>query len=362
MLKELTIVIITYKRYPFLKRLLEFFFSYQSDAQFLILDSSPDYPDDYELKDLLVSDRVCWQRFDSSIFFAEKIAEGCRYIKTDYAVLCADDDFLIPPALSECVRFLSQHSDYASAHGFHFIHNKENIVGRKSLCLSRLYQNGRSSEEKTAAERIAAYLNGTTGCYPLYAVHRTSAFCIIWNETREYVTDWGLSELFPCSLSFMFGRMKVLSVFYSSREPNSLSWTDENRIAEMYSTEKIERSVIGIGKHLGRVDHTSVESAEKIVRSAFQSYLNIVRKKRKLNRRKWNRSFPKVLSALRQKLRIRTFVTSFLYQLFYQGCHPSIYPDSLSDYIKVKNAVLTAGLTADELNKARKDYWTQKKR
>ena len=39
-----------------------------------------------------------------------------------------------------------------------------------------------------------------------------------------------------------------------------------------------------------------------------------------------------------------------------QGCHPSIRPDYVEDFEKVKKAVLSAKLTFEHLNEARKDY------
>ena len=46
MLNNLTIVIITFKRYGFLKRQLNFYLSYKSQAKILILDSTPYDPED----------------------------------------------------------------------------------------------------------------------------------------------------------------------------------------------------------------------------------------------------------------------------------------------------------------------------
>ena len=81
MLDQLTIVITTYKRYPFLKRLLKFFESYQLKAQFLVLDSSPKWPVDEELKELLAVDHLTWKRYDPSILYSDKIAGGCKHIE-----------------------------------------------------------------------------------------------------------------------------------------------------------------------------------------------------------------------------------------------------------------------------------------
>ena len=82
MLEDLTILITTYKRYGYLKRLLTFFSLYSLKSKILILDSSPYFPDDAELNNLLAKDNVELLRFSDDIFFAHKIAEGSKHINT----------------------------------------------------------------------------------------------------------------------------------------------------------------------------------------------------------------------------------------------------------------------------------------
>jgi glycosyltransferase domain-containing protein len=357
-LNRLTIIIITYRRYPFLKRLLKFYETYQSEARFLVLDSSSDYPEDPELKELLSRDHVTWKRFDSTTFFAQKISEGCKHIETEYAVLCADDDFLIPTALTACINFLAEHMDYASTLGLDFLHSGGPEVRTGFFRITPLSK-GSSSEEKTALERIQSYLSGKTGRYPMYAVHRTSTFCNIWNETTKYVTDWGLSELFPCSLSFAFGKMKILPVFYVSREPNSYNWYDERKFNDMFSDEKLGSAVTGLSKYLSKKDGLSQVEAESLSRYAIDTYLKRARKKQQKLKSIKDSCYTQYFVKVRHKLRIRTRAVGLMHYLRYNGCHPSIYPEYLEDFKRVKNAVLSANLTEEELNESRKDYAKQ---
>ena len=160
MLNNLTIVIITFKRYGFLKRQLNFYLSYKSKAQVLILDSTPYDPKDKELQFLLSHENVKWKKYDQNIFFPEKIVLGCQYIETDYAVLSADDDFLIPTSLELCTDFLRKHSKYSSAHGLYFSHRVDQGFIKKNFWLDPLYSGMASSlEEKTGANRIIKYLS-----------------------------------------------------------------------------------------------------------------------------------------------------------------------------------------------------------
>jgi len=347
--KDITIIIITYNRYPFLLRLLKFYDNY--NFNFLILDSSSHELNDSTLMNYLNKKYVKYKKYNSSILFAHKIADGCQVITTPYAVLCADDDFLIPAGILEARNFLKNNADFTSAHGLYFNHTSSEVAQKHGFSIGPLYQNGHSSEQDSAEERLNAYLSGETGYYPMYAVHRTDLFQQIWSETKTYVFDWGLSELFPCALSFIHGKMKVLPVFYESREPNTYTWYDENRHREMYSEEKLDKAVAGIAKHLSLVEGIPDKDATQIAESAFQGYLERVELKM-ANRSNGSTS---TWLRLRQKVRFRTR----LRQMFCQGCYPSIYPEYFDDYLKVKEAVLSANLTQEELNVARRDFAKQ---
>jgi|SaaInlStandDraft_6_1057023.scaffolds.fasta_scaffold31501_1 glycosyltransferase domain-containing protein len=338
-------------RYPFLKRLMKFYESYQSDVRLLVLDSSPEDPDDEELQELLSRDHVTWEKYDSSIFFANKILEASKFIETEYAVLCADDDFLIPTALTDCVNFLKNNQDYVSVHGLYFHHTNAEEADKNGFSIGPLYQNGSSSEQNSAEDRINAYLSGETGYYPMYAVHRKELFQRIWTETTNFVSDWGLSELFPCSLSFIYGKMKVLPVFYSSREPNYYTWFDEDRHREMYTEEKIQLAAEGIGKHLSIIDDTDAERSLSVGVHALNTYL--CRSEKKIANR--NNRYVTIWSCLRKSIGFRTR----LRKIFLNGCHPSIYPEYIEDFTKLKQAVMSSNIPLEELNKSRKYYAAQ---
>ena len=96
MLKNLTILITTYNRYSFLKRLLTFYQSFNTDVKIIVLDSSSIKILDEELILKLHQKNILWKKYDNKIFIANKINYGCKYITTRFAVLCADDDFLFP--------------------------------------------------------------------------------------------------------------------------------------------------------------------------------------------------------------------------------------------------------------------------
>ena len=65
-------------------------------------------------------DKINVIEFSSDIFISEKIIYSTQYIETDYVVLCADDDTIIPSSLMKCKEFLDNNKDFASAQGWSY--------------------------------------------------------------------------------------------------------------------------------------------------------------------------------------------------------------------------------------------------
>jgi glycosyltransferase domain-containing protein len=359
LLENITIVIPTYKRYSYLLRILKFYKNNQKNIRILILDSTPYNPSNKELIQLISADNVIWKKYDSSTTFWDKIGKGSKYIQTGYVTLCADDDFINPSAIADCIEFLSNNSDYSSAHGLYFSHKSSDNVSAFSFTLYPLYQEGRSAFEETGIERVQAYLSGKTGYYPLYAVHRLETFLLIWSETSHFISDWNLHELFPCCLSFVYGKMKILPVFYASRESNSLAVNNYELFQRTFSHDKVSNAVEGIAKHLNKVDDQPLIETERLVRGCFGTYLDRAENKYYNIKSENKNDFIKHLKQIKHKLRIRTRAFGLINRLLYQGCHPSIHPKYLEEYKRVRESVISSGLTAEDLNESRKDFENQ---
>ena len=106
---KITILIFTYNRYPYLNRLLEYFDSYKPLPQIIILDSSTDEMKDEVLEKFQSSDRIIWKKYPSKTFVVQKIFDGLKEVKTEYSVLCADDDFIAINGLMSGLKFLDSH-------------------------------------------------------------------------------------------------------------------------------------------------------------------------------------------------------------------------------------------------------------
>ena len=264
LLKDITIVIPTYYRFKFLKRILNFYFSYNTDLQILIVDNTPSsFRKDNELTKLLKKSNVCYFHYDENIQISNKIYNGLKNVKTKYAVLCADDDFYIPHSLKKCIKFLEINNDYSSAHGLYFIHF---LSSESKFCMSSLSVSSKSLNKNTARERfLDAYIYKKLGINPHYAVHRTKELLLFWKETTKFAIGTGYYEFFPCALSLIYGKMKILPYFYASREKNFSAWYTNDQYIRMHSEYNTKKVMEGVTKHLSIVDNISLKEAYNFI-------------------------------------------------------------------------------------------------
>jgi len=363
MLDKITIVIPTYNRYPFLLRLLQFYSSYNLVIKFLILDSTPKYPKDKRLQKILSMKNIQWKRYDPDIFFVDKIARGSKFIETEYAVLCADDDFIIPSTLRSCIEFLNTHQDYSSAHGLYFSHPNSDYLKNKSFTL--WFSDGHSISDNSPIERLKAYLcrvNGK-GYVPHYSVHRSNQFKLIWTETNNYVSDWGLSELFPCCMSLIYGKMKVLREFYASREKNNYHFIDNVKVNNMFSKMKLEKSIEGLTNNLTSQYDIKSNQAELFLKDSLGVIIERVRQRyidisaNTFNNRiddENDSTLRIVKNFLRPRSRLKK-IFNYYDNVYNNNCPQNLRKDYFNDYLKVRDAVILTRLTSDELNISRID-------
>src|SRR3989344_5577464 len=112
MLPKVTIVIPSYNRHRQLNRLLEYYSHYR--IPIIVADSTKSvFPNRNKYEN------VKYYHYPN-LPYAHKLPLIYKKVKTKFVLFCADDDFVIPSAIKECVQFLEKNSDYNSAHG-HYI-------------------------------------------------------------------------------------------------------------------------------------------------------------------------------------------------------------------------------------------------
>jgi len=343
---------------------LKFYQNYNDQFKLIILDSSPNNSVNEELNELLCKNNISWNRYRQDIRIVDKIADGLNCVETEYSVICAEDDFLINNSLYKCTEFLDNNPDYICAQGLFYTHTNGSKAKNDGFTIQSIYPNACSLTNDTGKERfLSSYINESSGTLPFYSVYRTDIHQRIWRESVKYVDGvGGYIELFPCALSDILGTMKVLPIFYSSREPNN---AENFHIAnidiyrEMHSQDKTLKVLMGLSKQLSKVDGISLAEAEKVINQfnprpecfrpgyveelgdkpiknypAYASYMiskisSIIRKQKHLM---------SLLRKIKRSIKTR------------KGCPRELYPYYYKDFMNVKNAVVSAGLTYEQLN------------
>ena len=344
MLEDLTIVITTYKRYGYLNRLLSFLLSYGSRAKIIVLDSTPYLPEDRSLTDRLASKNIDWKRFDSNTPLMTKTALGVKEVRTEFSVLCADDDFLILSGATKCVEFLRENPEYGSAQGAYFHHLVIQKKFFQGCCITPLYKGSSSGEDDKPLERVMSYLTGNSAL-PYYAIHRTRNLQIMWEKTAKLQLNRELGELFPCALSMCLGKMKKLPAFYSSREQNNMAIFSRAQVASMYEQSEIEPVARSLSNTIEPTNTEAYEAVRLLILSAISDRATAVNDKMQVRQS----LFSKSALAVKNSRWLRVLFK----ELLVRGVDSSVSSSELSDFFRLKEALLSTSLSANELNAAR---------
>jgi glycosyltransferase domain-containing protein len=191
---------------------------------------------------------------------------------TPYAAFSADDDFLVPPALDKCARFLEDHPAYSSAHGkgLSIILKSGGVYG-KVASVSHYAQP--EVEDENASQRLLAHMQNYT--VTLFSVQRTATWKAMYRDITR-LTDIRFTELLPCCLSIIEGKAKELDYLYLVRQghyrryllPQKTDWTEGPNYHQSY---QVFRDCLV--QALSSRDSISPEKVGKVVERAFSLYL-----------------------------------------------------------------------------------------
>ena len=345
---DFTIVITSFNRPKCLLRNLKFLLSYNLSFKIIIADSSSsnDINENDELKILIDENNVLFKNFPHETEVTQKISDTLKYVSTKYCVLCADDDFIIPTSIIECINFLKNNPDYVSCHGKYYIHTKFEYVKKYGLALSNLSGSLKSCEQEDIIERIDIFLAGKLDSqYTFYAVFETINLKTIWEQTSIYANGWLLNESFSTIVGLIMGKMKTLPIFYMSREPNEYDWHSQKKIEILLSREKNMRCSEGIVKNLIKY-YPNLDSNESITQ-----YFNYYEEKRNIRLIK-----RKTLVQDINKHSILKYLLRRPYYLYLRIIFKINNKSGLDSVKKLKNLIIESGDMNKEVKDSRATY------
>lgn len=108
-LNNLTIIIFSFNRHKWLKRIISYWSNYS--VKLLVLDGSHK-----KLEYQYLSAKNIKYIHDQRGLY-ERLLSSSNYIDTEFVILGSDDEFYLPSALLSCVKFLSKEETYSSCQG-----------------------------------------------------------------------------------------------------------------------------------------------------------------------------------------------------------------------------------------------------
>ena len=217
-------------------------------------------------------------------------------ISTPYAAYASDDDFLVPSAMDQCVRFLESHPDYSAAHGMGTLISVESntVYGRVK---GAGHWGQPVIEDGSASQRLTNLLMNYT--VAIFSVHRVETWRAMYKDA-SLIADWKRfgGELLQCCIAVIEGKIKQLDCLHVVRQvydqhyplPNEYPGsTSEDNAAVNFSTSTTEDNFDWVASkdwlpsyeiffnrvstELARQDRIGVAEAREMVKQAFWSYL-----------------------------------------------------------------------------------------
>lgn len=279
---KIAIIIPTYNRSAYLNRLLDYFSYCTVGYRIVIADSSLD-----EMK--ARNSKAVSSHGNLNILYLDEFPPNvngwakwlCAIDRSEskYAVICADDDFVVPKCIDEAVKFLDENADYVLTRGKYIAFEEMKSNDKKIKFSWRHIYPHMTIDSRDSAQRVLDHFGNY---YPtLYAVHRTPILKRIFEQTMKYGTaNEHMDELLCSMFSAVCGKFKSLDSFFSAKEiiSNSCSKTlkDVDKLIEAGSyDEKYTLFKKGLALRLSEEARISEEEAGKIIDQGMNQYLKI---------------------------------------------------------------------------------------
>jgi glycosyltransferase domain-containing protein len=189
----------------------------------LVLDSSASEVKIHNAKTIaLISSKIKYIEFDTTIRPDSKIYQGLLTVLTKYFVLCADDDLLFVDGVRQAVEFLSNNSDFMSVDGIYL-----NFLETDRSVEIGVEYGAQSLQEDLPLERIFNLMKSYESLF--YAVCRTNDVLPIY-QNMEKIESLHFLELFQSVATILLGKTRRIPVFYAARnrgqpaEPERENW------------------------------------------------------------------------------------------------------------------------------------------
>jgi len=336
----ITIVIPTYNRPYYLRRILKYYSEYGENYSVIVADSSSEGNKNLN-KDIISSFsilNILHLSYPPKLNLFHKIAYAANHVDTMYCTLCADDDFITSNGINQSIDFLEKNSDFTIAHGYYIsFYLKTDKNGKQHFYWASIYpytSNIFMDSEFRLAEHLSNYSVPT-----LYAVHRAGFLKMIFKETLKFTDDGQFGELLPSILTLIYGKMKRLEVLYAAREkmPSSLGATCEDLkdfVKAGTYDEKYAKFRDCLAMHTTKNSQLNIEASKKVIDDSMKLYIDVFTRRHNVLIRKMKEHLDyEIIRELYRKMFRRNDYTAW------SNSAPST--EHLEDFNKIKKLVIS---------------------
>ncbi len=276
----ITILIPTYNRPDYLKRILSYYNDYQIAYNIIVADSSSD--ENKELNKKAISPfsnlNISYiNNYPLELNPYYKLADALNSVNTKYCVFCADDDFITPNGINQSVDFLENNPDFTVAHGRYISFRLEKTRGKKErFCWGPTYYSHKSIAFSDPKSRLSHHPSESF-IPSFYAVPQTDISNLSWGETLKSTGDYRFGELLPSMLTLIYGKMKCLDVLYGARDADSirtvyLPSSEDFAKSDTYN-EQYAKFRDCLAMHLTKRSQLDVEASKKVIDDAMSAHM-----------------------------------------------------------------------------------------
>ena len=277
---KVSIIILTYNRPGYLRRVLDYYSSCKAGYNIIVADSSSDENKRknretiFSLPDLKV---LYFGHYPSDIEPGHKFFDALSHIETKYCLSCGDDDFIVPSGIEKSIDFLEKNKDFTVAQGQEITFYpgiKVKGDGRFYWRAEYPFKSDNLPDAKSRLiEQVANYSVPT-----FYGVYRTDFLKMIFEEALKFVSHPRLVEILLSALTLTYGKMECSDMLYAVREIilDSAGIANES-INDLIKKGAYEENYIGFRKclafHLSKNSDLSIEESGKVVDEAMSVHL-----------------------------------------------------------------------------------------
>ena len=270
-MNDITITIPTMNRFEFLRRLLRYYLLQEWEAPIVVGTSSAGSN--------LESDRSIAQEYkrnglDVTLFEypgyrdPDVMEDLLAHVDTKYTAWTADDDFLIPTGLAQCVEFLESDVDcrYNAVHGDGVLFTLKRPGPYGPLKTIGEYSQA-SCEEETPEGRLRQHLEHYLVSH--FSVHRTEERSLVYKDIPQLRDRAFAGELFPGCMSVVNGKVKHIPGLYLVRQSHDRRYLLPTFSDWMHGEHREESASLTV-QRLAQVTGLSAIAIDKM----FQPYYN----------------------------------------------------------------------------------------